>query len=237
MSKRLTRKEIKEQVRHDDLQDAVVSTYDIVRENRGVIITAAVALVVIAVGVAAYLAHVESRNTESSQQLAAAIKIVEAPIQEEGARPDDPEAPSFASAETRRAAARQALEEVGGGPAGEVAQLYLADIALAEGDSESARKIWQSFLEDNEDHLLTVAVRRNLIELDRQEGKAQEVADRLLQELDAPRKTLPEDLLLYELAQTLEALERDDEAREYYQRILDDHPTSPFSSPASQKVS
>ncbi len=39
-----------------------------------------------------------------------------------------------------------------------------------------------------------------------------------------------------ELGLTLEALGRGDEAKEYYQRILDDHPQSPHSIVARQKT-
>ncbi len=236
MSKRLTRKQIKEDIRHDEVQTAVSSTFEKIQSHLHLVIGLAVGLVVVAIAIAAVRSYLAHRDEKSALELAKAIKIHAAPIAEEGAQPDDPKAPTFATEDARRARTREAMEAIGGGPAEDVASLYLADLALAEGDKDAARGHWESFLADNDDHLLATSVRVNLIRLDREDGKAQEVAERLTAELDVSGKSLPEDVLLYELAQTLEVLERGDEAKDYYQRILDDHPLSPFASVARQKT-
>ena len=80
--------------------------------------------------------------------------------------------------------------------------------------------------------VLVLSVRLNLIHLDRQNGRTQEVADQLQRELASASKTLPEDVILFELAQTLEALDQQDEALDLYQRILDEHPKSPYTADA-----
>ncbi|MCP3957796.1 MAG: tetratricopeptide repeat protein [bacterium] len=238
MSDRLTRKEIKHQIRDDEVRGALFRVFDYIQENPGVVVGVVVGFLVLVLALTGTFAYLDSRAEAASEELASALKIAGAPVKEEGATPDDPDEPSFATEDDRRASAKKAFEEVRGGVgssvAGEVAELYLADVAASEGDTETARRIWSSFLDDHEDHALALSVRLNLIHLDRQNGRAQEVADELQRQLDSAEKPLPEDVLLYELARTLEALDQRDEALDLYQRILDDHPKSPFTAQARQ---
>ena len=232
MSQRLTRKEIKHDIREDEVRNVLVRVFDFLQERpreAAGIAGACVALVLAVIGLFAYL---DRRGEAANEELAAALKIAAAPVNEEDARPEDPQEPSFATEEAKRTRVKEAFGEVGGGVAGDVSGLFLADAAASEGDAETARAIWESFLAEHEDHVLALSVRLNLIHLDRQNGRAQEVADQLQSELDSATRTLPEDVLLFELAQTLEALDQADEARDLYQRILDEHPKSPYTTEA-----
>lgn len=237
MSKRLTRKQIKEDIRHDDVKTALSATYDQVRSHQRLVIGAGVAVLAAALVFAATYAYRSHRDQAAASELAKAIKIFGAPIRETGAKPDDPKEPSFASEQEREARAREALQAVGGGKAEDVAGLYLADLAIRDGDKAGARKYWEAFLRDHDDDILAVAVRVNLLRLDREEGKVEEVAKELEAELAKTKKSLPEDVILYELATTLDALDRGDEAKDYYQRILDDHPQSPYTVKAREMTS
>ncbi len=236
MSQRLTRKEIKHDIRDDEVRGYLVRVFEFLQERPSFVVGADVGFVVLVLGVTALLAYLDNRGAAASEELASALKIAGAPVTEDGATPEDPDEPSFPTEEARRARAKEAFEEVrsgvGASLAGEVADLYLADIAAGEGDTETARAIWESFLADHENHVLALSVRLNLIHLDRQNGRAQEVADELQRELDSAARTLPEDVVLFELAQTLEELGREDEAVELYQRILDEHPKSPYTAQA-----
>ncbi len=237
MSKRLTRKQIKEDIRHGEVQTALASTLERILANTGLVIGVLVGLVVLAVGYAALSSYLEHREEAAAEELAKAIKIYEAPIAENGADPDDAAEPSFASEEARRTRAKEAMQAVSGGDAEGIAQLYLAEIALREGDKAAARSRWEDYLRDHGDNVLAVSVRLNLIRLDREEGKGEEVVAELEAELESAEKSLPEDAILYELARTLETLGRADQAQDYYQRLLDDHPQSPYAADARQKTS
>lgn len=237
MSKRLTRKQIREDIRHDDVKTALTATYEKVRSHQQLAIGAGVVVLLAAIGFAVVHAYTSRRNREGAKELATAIKLFDAPIKKEGAKPDDPATPSFASEGERESRARKALEEVDRGKARGVASLYLADLAVRNGDKAAARKYWEAFLQDHGNDILAVTVRLNLLRLDREEGKQEEVAKELEAELEKKEKTLPEDVILYELAKTLDALDRGDEAKTYYQRILDDHPQSPYSAKAREKTS
>ena len=237
MSKRITRKQIKEDIRHDEVQTALTATYDQILSHRNLVIGIGVAVLAIGIGIAAVRAFMSHSQESSANSLAQAIKLYDAPIDEEDAKPEDPREPSFASETDREARAREALEAVDGGNAADMASLYLADLAIKEGDKATARKHWEAFLSSHDSHILAVSVRLNLLRLDREEGKVEEVARELEDELADTDKTLPEDVILYELAKTLDALDRGEEAKDYYQRILDDHPQSPYSAQAREKTS
>ncbi len=237
MSQRLTRKEIKHDIREDEVRGFLLRVFDVVQQRPNLVAGGVGGLILLILALVGLFAYLDSRAEKANEELASAIKIVDAPLADEVAV-DESDEISFASEADRRSGAKEAFEEVrdglGASIAGDIASLYLADIAVEEGDTETARGIWEDFLNEHKDHVLAVSVRVNLIHLDRQSGRAQEVADRLQSELDGAEKTLPEDVILFELAQTLESLEQKDAAREAYQRILDDHPKSPYSAKARQ---
>lgn len=237
-SRRLSPKEIKHDIREDEVHTFLVRTLDHLQDNPKQVMGVAgglLALVLIIAGVTSYLDH---QKTTANEKLADALAIYQAPIDEESPKPDDPREPSFASEDDRQARAKAAFETVrdgfGSDIAGEVAGLYLADIAASGGDTETARATWERFLDHHDDHILAVSVRLNLIRYDRTHGQAEAVAQTLETELLDPAKKLPEDVILFELGQTREALGQDEEALEAYQRIIDEHPQSPYVARARQ---
>lgn len=237
MSDRLTRKEIK----RDEFAEALESSVQWLEKHRNLLIGAAVAAAVVAVGAFAAWNWWQGRAVVANQALAEALEVYRAPVGDAAAAPGDA-APSFADAAARRARAEELFtavrDEHGGTEPAAVADVYLAQIAIEEGDAERARELWRRFLEHRDDHVLASQVRVNLIHLDRQEGRAEELVGELESELAATpeERTLPADLVLWELAHTYEALGRDDEARSHYRRLAEEYPTSPYASEAQRKA-
>lgn len=238
MSQRLTRKEIKHDIREDEVRNYLLRVFEFFQQRPGVIVGTVAGGIGLILALAGLFAYLDSRREKANEELAAAIEIVSTPLAGDDAPAAGDGETVFDSAEERTAEAKRAFEQirgsVGSSAAGDVASLYLADIAAGEGDTDTARRIWEDFLRQHEDHLLAVAVRINLIHLDRQNGRAQEVADDLQQALDSAEKPLPEDVILFELAQTLEVLDQKEAALDVYQRIIDDHPRSPYTAKARQ---
>lgn len=235
MAKRLSAKEIKHDIREDEVQTFLARVFLALEEHPRIVFGSIAGVIVLALLASGTYAYLNNRQQAAVGQLAEAIETYSAPIDEEGATPDDPDSPTFArEEERRRARAKDAFGEIRGGISGNLAELFLADIALSEGDTEGARKIWQGFLENHKDHILALSVRLNLIRLDRETDRAAEVATELEQELEKADKKLPEDVILFELAQTREALEDNEVALELYQRILDEYPQSPYAGTARQ---
>ena len=107
----------------------------------------------------------------------------------------------------------------------------------SNGDTETARRLWTEYLSANPGTALAVSVELNLLALDRQAGKLEEVKSGLEKQLEeGAKRSLPEDVVLYELATTLEALGRDTEAQDTLQRLVDDHPRSPFAFEARRRL-
>lgn len=233
MSERLTAKQIKQDIREDEVQSFLVTLITKFQENPMLYVGLVVGFLVFGLATSGVLAFMDSQKAAGQASLGQVVKTYSAPIVAEGETPPPGRSLTFPSEEARRQATQEALAEVGGGSAGEVAELYEAQLALAEGDTAKARKIWESFVRGNSGHALVASVKINLVELDRAEGNHEALAERLQKELDGS-SDLPEDVLLYQLARTREDLGQDDEASELYQRILDAHPGSPYAAAARQ---
>ncbi|HEV8632127.1 MAG TPA: tetratricopeptide repeat protein [Thermoanaerobaculia bacterium] len=239
-SQRLSRKEIKHEIRDDAFRHSVEASYDYVRGHRRNLLLGIGGVVLLALAVLGFRTWQQQRESGAGELLGQAIKVTEAPVVASGAKPDDPDAPSFADEKSRDARARQLLEKLesdySGTGSADVGKVYLARLALLQGKVADARKLWQSFLDDHPDHMLAAAVRLSLLDLDRKDGKAERVVERLRADLDKDEKPLPEDVMLYELGETLEQLGRRQEAKDAYQRVADEYPDSAWASKAQTKV-
>ncbi len=237
MNQRLTRKEIK----RDDFASAMGRGVEYAGSHVRTILYAVVGVLLLAalgVGIYYWRSH-QSQN--AGQALSKAVKVYQGTVVATGAKPSDPTAPSFPTAEARRAAVKKAMEKVrgdyGSTDAADVAGLYLAQIAAEEGKREEARKLWKDFVDDHPKHMLAAEAQLNLLHLDSQQGKAEDVIKELRALLEKGDTPLPQDVLLHELGATLEQVKRPLEAAQAYQRILDEFPQSPYRTEAQQKVS
>ncbi|MDY7093920.1 MAG: tetratricopeptide repeat protein [Acidobacteriota bacterium] len=238
MSDRLTRKEIKQK---DQFLSAMEGGLDYGRSHLrtiGLAVAAVVAVILIAAVVVWFLRH---RDAQASLALDDALKAFNAPVAESSAVPEEAQDElTFPTEEARRERARELFLEVqdsyGGTEPAALANIFLADLAVEEGDLARAQELWQAFLDDHERDLLAVQVRLNLLSAKRDAGDQEGVVEELQAMLDSDETPLPEDVILFELAQTLEELSRDDEALGYYQRILDEYPSSQYRGEAQQKT-
>lgn len=177
------------------------------------------------------------RAEAANELLAKALKVHSAPIVASGALPEDAKNPSFGSETARRERAKQLFKELDGLSLAprvtRVADLYLGEIALAEGDKAAARQHWTRFIERADGTALAAAAELNLVRLDRDGDKAAELVTRLQGMLENPStRRLPEDMVLYQLGLTLDKLGKTDEARATFRRLVDEFPRSPFQAEA-----
>jgi TolA-binding protein len=236
MSQRLTRKDIK----RDEFASAVGRGVDFAESHtRELLMAIGAVLLAVLIGIVSYF-YLVHRSDLANQALAAAVKAYGAPIDPTGAKPNDPTDPSFASEAARQERARRLLERVRADyrwtDAADLASLYLAEIDATTGKVAEARQLWSDFVKKHGDHVLAVQARIDLLELDRSQGKGQQVTQQLRQMLDQSDAPLPQDVTLYQLAITLEQLHRDQEAIQTYQRLVDEFPQSPYRQTAQQKL-
>ncbi len=236
MSQRLTRKEMK----HDEFASAVGKSVEYAESHtKGLLTIIGAVLLAVALGIVVYY-YLGHRAAVANEALRQAMKVYDAPVEATGAKPDDPLTPSFPTVEARRTKAKQLFERLRSDHrftgAADLAGVYLAEFAVAEGRPEEARQLWTDFTKKHRDHLLAGQARLNLIALDRNQGKAQQVERELRAMLDQSEAPLPQDAVLYELGVTLEQLKRTPDAVQSYQRIVDEFPRSPYRSLAQQRV-
>ena len=239
-SQRLSRKEIKHEIRDDAFHQGVERSYDYVVSHRRNLVLAIAGALLLACALGGWRAWSLHRESEAGALLGEATRVLQAPISATDPKPQDPVEPSFADEKARDARGGELLErlreEYPRTAAAEVSAVQLGRLRLEAGDEAAARELWDGFLDDHGDHLLAGGVRVSLLALDRRSGKAEQVATQLQAWLDAKDKPLPEDVLLYELATTQEQLGRTEEARAAYERISAEYPDSPFAAKASTRV-
>ncbi|HVS15805.1 MAG TPA: tetratricopeptide repeat protein [Thermoanaerobaculia bacterium] len=232
----LTRQEMK----RDEVREWIVVAIDWVADHVKVLFAVVGGLIGLGVILALVFQFLGNRAARAQEELADGIRIYSAPVDPATPAPDDPRNPVFASEEERAATAAEIFERVhqryGSTAAGRIAGAYLGDIAAHRGDLEEARERWQRFLSKDSDSALAAVVRLDLISLERQEGRGEQLAADLRAAIESGSWGVPADLLLWELGVTLEQQGQGDEARDAFQRLLDEHPTSAYASQARDRV-
>jgi tetratricopeptide (TPR) repeat protein len=235
MSQRLSRKDIK----RDEFANAVGRSVEYAEthtRNLLILLGALAVLGALAGGIYAFTSH---RAAAAQEALGRAIKVYAAPIQAADAKPNDPASPSFPSEAARNQRAVKLLETVrndyGHTQAAAVAGVYLGRIAAAEGKLAEARRLWSDYAESHKNSLAAM-VRLDLVDLDRRQGKGEELVGRLRPMLDDSDPPLPKDTVLYQLGLTYEQLQRRPEAIGAYRQIVDEFPQSAYRQEAQQKL-
>lgn len=236
MTQHLTRKEMK----RDDFATAVGRGMEYAESHARTLLLGLGVVALLAVLFLVGRVFLSSRSGQANEALSRAMKIYQAPIDAASPKPDDPKNPVFADPAARRNRAKPLFEAVrndyGSSNAADVAGLYLAQIAAEEGQLDRARELWTEFVDDNPDNLLAGEARVNLIHLDRQQGKGEDLSQRLKAMLEQEEPDLPKDLILHELATTQEALGRKQDALQTWRRLTEEYPESAYRSVAQQKI-
>lgn len=236
MNQRLTRQDMK----RNELSTALGKGYEYAESHGRTILIAAASVLGLALLAGLFYMYRGSQAEKANTALAKAIEIYQAPIDPAAPKPDDPVSPTFADAAARQAKAKTLFQDLydqhGSTVAGDVASVYLAQIAMAENQPDRARELWSAFLDEHGDHLLAGQTRVNLLRLDRSQGKGEEVAQTLTAMLDESEPPLPLDVILNELASTQEQLGKTQEAIQSWQRIVDEFPQSPYAREARERI-
>ncbi len=179
------------------------------------------------------------RTSQLNEELARAMRIYTAEIVTEGAKPDDADKPTFSTESARRDRAKSLFSAIAGRTlapkAAHVAELYLGEIAMAEGDKAAARRHWGTFAKAEGETAMGATAQLNLMRLDREEGHGEDLVTRLRGMLEhSEERPLPEDVVLYQLGLTLQQLGKDGEAKSTFRRLVEEFPRSPLRSEAQR---
>jgi len=220
--RRLTRKKLK--------QDEFVSGVDrmmrwLTEHWRPVAAALAAAAVVflIAWGVVNMMGN---REAAASWALHEAVTAYQAQQKTAGAKPG----------KDTRAAFEKILEKYGRTKEADAARLYLARMDFEAGKLEEAKSALEKVAQRHKGDALGRVATLDLIHMRVASGQAAELIPQLRAMATGQDDSLPRDVALYELASAYEAEKDAGQAREYYQKLIDEFPQSPYTRTARRKL-
>lgn len=236
MNDRLSRSEIK----NDEVLEVLDRLLIFGRDHWQKLVGGILAVIVVLLGFWGYSLHQGRQNTLAQVDLSKALMIAGAPIDPQFADPADPDDPSFPDEFSRATAARPLFEAVlaswPGRPAAITAEMFLAEQDVESGDTAAAEARWERVASSGSRNASVATAEMNLIRLQRSLGRLEDSRSRLEAQLDRKDSSLPQDLVLSELATTLEELGDDENATATYRRLVEEHPTSSLTFQAQRKL-
>lgn len=228
------------ELKRDRFVDEIGTLSQRARANQRLLLTLTVALlgiVLIGFGIFFYRSN---REQKAQAALGAAIDTVDSPLIQPGQPQQDPRA-KFRTEPERNTAAETQFHNVqknfSGTDAADVANLYLARMAGARGDTATARKLLQEFINEHPKHVLMGAARYSLYQMRIDNGEAPQVATELNQELaKTDNQILPGDSMLALLAHAYDVQGSADKSKDAYRRLIQQFPDSPYALEAQRRV-
>ncbi|MGH9315524.1 MAG: tetratricopeptide repeat protein [Thermoanaerobaculia bacterium] len=229
MKRRLRRKDLK----RNDLAQTVGRTVDYVSHHRrGVTETIAVAAG-LAVLVAGLLLWRVYRENQAGKELSAALAALDVPLVGQPAASGA--AKTYATSAERERDAREHLRRAAsrrGTAAGRAADVVLA--ARGEAAADAPEVLAKAAREGRA--VVAAAAEIDVARLLAARGKTTEAVERLRRAIESPQSAAPKDALLFALAEIYENSGSAADARATYQRLLNEHPESPYRADARQKI-
>lgn len=226
-------------LKHDKFVDEIGALSVRAKANQRLLLLIAgsvIAIAAITYGIFFYRAN---REEQAQQALAAAIDTHGATVSAE--KPQNATGPWFKTEAERDAASERQFRDVqakySGTDAADVAGLYLARVAVAKGDTKTARSLLENFVNEHGDNVLVGAARFSLYQLRIESGEAAQVATELNAELEKSEPVLPGDSLLVLLAQAYDVQGDLTKSKEAYRRITTEFPESPYVVEAARRAS
>ncbi len=230
----------REDLKRNELEEALGKGIHYAEDHKRMLIWGVGGVVGVALLVAGVFLWIASRKDGANEMLGKALRVDGAEVVASGANPGDTLHPTFASESARRTRAKELFAELddryGSTATGRVAKLYLAQIAIAENDTEKAKQLWRAFLDAEPSGALAATARVNLYKLDREQGRGAELIGELQKMSEQADKPLPADVILYQLALTYEALGKSDDAKASWRRLVDEYPQSPYNADAQREA-
>ncbi|RLE26187.1 MAG: hypothetical protein DRJ65_06070 [Acidobacteria bacterium] len=222
MGRRITRKQMK--------QDEFVSTMDHLIRRFGEYWKQALAVlgaVLLMVFIWWMIGQWSGKQADAaSEQLSLAVTVYqEALAQDGGGNLTDAEA-GFA----------EVIEEHGRTDQADIARLYQARIQLGRGEIDTARATLVQLVNRHKDDALGRLAALDLVRLRTASGQGAEVAAELEKMVVGRNSQLPRDVALFELGEVFVAEQKPDQAREYFQKLVDEFPESPYVAQARQRL-
>lgn len=230
----------RKELKHDKFVDELGTLSARAKANQRLLLTvtaAALALALIGYGIYFYRSN---REQQAQVALGKAIDTIQSPLLPAAGGQAMPGA-KYKTEQERTAAAETQFRDVAskysGSDAADVADLYLARIDAAKGNTASAQTKLQKFVDDHPKSMLVGAARFSLYQLRIENGQSQQVINELQQQIAKPADSvLPADTMLVLLAHAYDAQGNADKSKDAYRRIVTEFPDSPYAVEAQRKA-
>ena len=232
---KITRKEIK----RDDLAAGISGLSVAIQQHARSVGIAAAAIVVLGLAVAGGVWFSRNQASAAQAKLGAVYKALSAPATEEGA--------AFSADSITYATRRQKYEDVArlaqtvltehpSSAAGKWAAYYVAVARKELGDHAGALEALAP-IASGKDDLLSCSAKFLQGQVKEASGDLPGALEVYASLVDAAPTGFPVEMVMMSQARILEGQGKSEEARDIYRRITQEHPDSPFSRDASQRLS
>lgn len=167
------------------------------------------------------------RRDKAATEMAAAMKLYSGDQSGKGAAPD---------VEAAKKKFEDVVDRFGHTDQADEARIYLARIAFDKGDAETAKTLLQIVSQRHGDDVLGRLATLDLVHIREQLGQGPEVAKELEAMAAGNDRRLPRDAALYELGALYVREQKPDQAKEYFQKLVQDFPDSPYQRQAQQRL-
>jgi len=209
---RLSRHELKTQ---DEITSSLQSFTEILETRKKEVLIAVIVLIVLVAAVAGWRAYAGKRDAAASAQLASAI----AAFEESNTKPDK------AGFEKAVAESRKTIEMYGSTSAANIAKYYLAMSQDRLGDTASAEKNLQEVADHGDPSIKGVA-QFALAHLQALHGGTAKAIETLTQLYNSGN--YPKSAVAFDLASLYESGGQQEQAKQYYGKVITDSPDSRF---------
>jgi tetratricopeptide (TPR) repeat protein len=233
------RKELKEQIREDELRTGLAQALAFIRAHEGAVRLGLGLAVAVAAVVAGLRIHLDRRDAAAREAFGRALATFEAPVASElpAGSPVPPQTFATGVEKFRQAAGefdgverRFASHRLAGW------SRYYAALARVElGEHAEAEKALDALGAAPGDELLTSLSRMAAAECARRGGQLDRAIARLRALAEDPALALPRDAVLLALASAQEEGRRFAEARSSYERLVERYPDSAYAGEARRK--
>ena len=234
-------REHRRSLKHDKFVDEIGALSSRARENQRLLMMIGIGAVAVALIVWGVYFYRSSRESKAQSLLATAIETSNATIESAQNPNKATTGPSYKTEAERNVVAEKQFKDVQsqypGSDASDMAGLWLAKNAAAKGDTATARKMLQEFIDDHGKTILGNAARYSLYQVRIDSGEAAQVASELNAEMSKADPILPGDSVLILLAHAYDVQGNSEKSRDAYKRISTEYPDSPYAVEAARRAS
>jgi TolA-binding protein len=139
-------------------------------------------------------------------------------------------------ADDAEAKLQEVVDRYGGSDQADIARIYLARGMMEEGDTEGARDLLVNIVERHPADAVGRVATLDLIHLRLASGQTAEVVQELEAMVAGARRGLPRDAALYELGELHLRSKDYEQARQYFEKLVEEFPESPYTGGARRRI-